>query len=273
MAFSALITLTTAGSGTGPYFNLFGNNDGYSIPFDTSVPKASLVTGYTSTLVPDGTTSIYVVSTGGTCNGSFTQINISGAPTVTPTPSPQPTIYTLNLGYDASQGSVACANYPEFNRVTVYSYTPFASITNGTVIYKTYAVPLTDVADNGWYSNGSNKWIVYASGYLYGEASCIDPTPTMTPTPTNLPTGIGIVTGKTYVSVGSVCADTYQYPQGTVYIGPGDTLSDGDILYTDPGLTTPFVGNSYSYYRLYQSGSFKAAIINSVGGISGLSSC
>ena len=58
---TVLITLTTAGADTGP-FDLYSDVDGYLVPFETNVPKASLVSGYTSVLVPGGATIIRVMS-------------------------------------------------------------------------------------------------------------------------------------------------------------------------------------------------------------------
>jgi hypothetical protein len=82
------ITLTTAGAGTGP-FDLYSDLDGYIVPFETGVPKSSLVAGYTSTIVPDGTQTIRVESIGVCSN--YIDINISGLPSPTPTQTPTPT--------------------------------------------------------------------------------------------------------------------------------------------------------------------------------------
>ena len=62
---TVLITLTTAGTDTGP-FNLYSNVDGYVSAFETGVSKAALVSGYSSALVPNGTATIRIKSTG-TC--------------------------------------------------------------------------------------------------------------------------------------------------------------------------------------------------------------
>jgi hypothetical protein len=62
---TVLITLTTAGADTGP-FNLYSNVDGYVSAFETGVSKSALVAGYSSALVPNGTTTIRIKSTG-TC--------------------------------------------------------------------------------------------------------------------------------------------------------------------------------------------------------------
>jgi len=64
---TVLITLTLAGADTGP-FDLFSNLDAYTSAFETGVPKASLLAGYPSALVPDYTTIIRVRSVGDCTN-------------------------------------------------------------------------------------------------------------------------------------------------------------------------------------------------------------
>lgn len=60
---TVLITLTTAGADTGP-FDLYSNIDGFTSAFETGVDKALLLGGYSSSLVPDGTSVIRVMSNG-----------------------------------------------------------------------------------------------------------------------------------------------------------------------------------------------------------------
>jgi hypothetical protein len=60
---TVFITLTVAGTDSGP-FNLYSNIDGYVTAFESGVPKASLLAGYSSSLVPDYTTAVRVLSTG-----------------------------------------------------------------------------------------------------------------------------------------------------------------------------------------------------------------
>jgi hypothetical protein len=60
---NVLITLTTAGADTGP-FNLYSNVDNYTTAFETNISKGILMAGYTSTIVPPGTTAIRVWSAG-----------------------------------------------------------------------------------------------------------------------------------------------------------------------------------------------------------------
>lgn len=77
-----LITLTIAGTNTGP-FDLYSDVDGYVTPFENNVPKAALQAGYVSTLVPDGATIIRVKSDGVCTN----QINLTITGTTTSTTS------------------------------------------------------------------------------------------------------------------------------------------------------------------------------------------
>jgi hypothetical protein len=64
---TVLLTLTVAGADSGPY-NLFSNLDGYTSAFATNVPKASLLAGYSSSVVPDYTTIVRIVSIGDCTN-------------------------------------------------------------------------------------------------------------------------------------------------------------------------------------------------------------
>ena len=90
---NVLITLTTAGVDTGP-FNLYSNTDSYTTAFQTNVAKSLLVAGYTSTVVPAGTTTIRVTSTGTCTNYVDLVISGGGTTTTTTTPSPTPTTTT-----------------------------------------------------------------------------------------------------------------------------------------------------------------------------------
>ena len=81
---TVLITLTTAGANTGP-FNLYSNVDLYVSAFETGISQAALISGYTSTVVPAGTTNIRVKSAGSCV--SYVDIPVSTTTTTT-TPFP-----------------------------------------------------------------------------------------------------------------------------------------------------------------------------------------
>jgi hypothetical protein len=86
---TALITLTTAGTDSGP-FNLYSDADGYVTAFATSISKSALLAGYTSTVVPNGSTIIRIKSTGVCTN--YIDVTLGGITTTTTTTAAGPTI-------------------------------------------------------------------------------------------------------------------------------------------------------------------------------------
>ena len=93
---TAIITLTTAGADTGN-FDLYSNVDGYTAAFETGIAKSSLVTGYTSYLVPNSTTIIRVKSNA-TCT-NYVDINLvePTTSTTTSTTTAPPYIATMTF--------------------------------------------------------------------------------------------------------------------------------------------------------------------------------
>lgn len=87
------ITLTTAGSDTGP-FDLYSDVDGFTTPFLTGVAKSVLVAGLTTSLVPNDTVEILVQSTG-TCERDL-YLTVEGAPTTTTTTTSSTTTSTTS---------------------------------------------------------------------------------------------------------------------------------------------------------------------------------
>ena len=92
MAISAKITLTYAGGNTGP-FDLYSNTDTYAAAFATGITRSALLAGYTSDVVPTGTSSIRVTSVNETCSNhtDLPLILPSATPTATPTQTVTPT--------------------------------------------------------------------------------------------------------------------------------------------------------------------------------------
>ena len=136
---TVLITLTTAGTDTGP-FNLYSNVDGYVSAFETGVSKAALLAGYSSALVPNGTTIIRIKSTGTCVNYidvtvvTTTTTTTTGTPTTTTTttsaPPPTTTTTTSLLGdtFFITNGSTNST----INNITV-SAASFYFLTTGTL--------------------------------------------------------------------------------------------------------------------------------------------
>lgn len=79
---TALITLTIAGSDSGP-FDLYSDLDGYVSAFETGVSKAALLSGYPSSLVPDYTSTIRIKSNGVCTN--YTDVAVVTPTTTTTT--------------------------------------------------------------------------------------------------------------------------------------------------------------------------------------------
>ena len=97
---TVLITLTTAGTDSGP-FDLYSNLDGYISAFESGVSKSALLGGYSSALVPDYTTTIRVKSNGVCVNyidilleSTTTTTTTTIAPTTTTTTTVAPTTTT-----------------------------------------------------------------------------------------------------------------------------------------------------------------------------------
>jgi hypothetical protein len=154
---TVLITLTIAGANTGP-FNLYSNVDGFVSPFASGVSKAALLAGYTSTVVPLGTTTIRVVSFGECTN----TIDISVITTTTTTTTVAPSIYTYSVKLDADSIANVCDQTP----VTVYSTSnafvpgaPLYSSVSPFVILSGY-IYVSDVADGIIYNLDSVTGIV-----------------------------------------------------------------------------------------------------------------
>lgn len=80
---TVLITLTTAGTDTGP-FNLYSDLDGYVTSFEEGVSLFDLQAGYASSVVPDYTTSIRVKSMNALCT-NYVDILVESTTTTTTT--------------------------------------------------------------------------------------------------------------------------------------------------------------------------------------------
>ena len=143
---SALITLTTAGTGTGP-FDLYSNANGYSTPFESNVPKNLLVAGYTSTSVLPGTTIIRVQSTSAGCP-NYVDISLTGITTTSTT-----TTTTINAGYSIVGGA------PFASSPGITSYATYTVIVWGTSrSFRLYAFQ-TGPGDKTatWYINSQTR--------------------------------------------------------------------------------------------------------------------
>ena len=92
---TVLITLTTAGSNSGP-FDLYSSSDGFVTPFETNVSKLDLESGYSSSLVPDYAAVIRIQSVGEDCS-NYVDIPVDSFTTTTTSSSSSTTTTTTTL--------------------------------------------------------------------------------------------------------------------------------------------------------------------------------
>jgi hypothetical protein len=151
---TVLITLTTAGSSTGP-FSLYSDVDSYSTPFVTGVSRSSLVAGYTSTVVPTSTTIIRVMSTG-TCT-NYTDLPVAECTTTTTTTTvPPTTTTTTTVAYqtyvidNGASGSSSAACSSSTTTSTVYALPANNVPIVGMFLYTDTALTTPFVGGTGW---------------------------------------------------------------------------------------------------------------------------
>ena len=110
---SAIITLTTAGTDTGP-FNLLSDIDSYATPFETNIAKSSLIAGYTTNLVPDAATIIRVQSSGSCTNYiDLTYPNTTTTSTTTTTTTSPTTTTTTTTTTTSTTTTTTTVAYTE----------------------------------------------------------------------------------------------------------------------------------------------------------------
>lgn len=140
---NVLITLTTAGSDTGP-FNLYSNTDNYVTPFQTGVAKSALVAGYVSALVPTGTNTIRVKSTGLCTN--YIDIYVVGSGTTTTTTTVAPTTTSTTTPYVGPTTTTTTTPYVGPTTTTTTSVAPTTTTTTtsgGGTTTTTTTLPVT----------------------------------------------------------------------------------------------------------------------------------
>jgi hypothetical protein len=169
---TVLITLTAAGSSTGP-FSLYSNINSYSTPFETGVSKSSLLAGYTSTLVPNGTTIVRVISTG-TCT-NYIDISIVPCITTTTTSTSSTTTTTTTTAAPCQQiylypsNATACAH---LGSLTLFDVDNILTPTRLWVAEECGITPV--VGGNQWYSQGAgaDSYQVDNGGFIINITAC-----------------------------------------------------------------------------------------------------
>jgi len=239
MAQTVIVTLTSAGSDSGP-FNLYSNVDGYTTAFAFSVPKSSLLAGYISVVVPDLTTNIRIMSVGICTN--YIDVNVSGitttttsttstttstststttSTTTTATPTTTTTTTTVAPVFRISitNASTACSGVPDWTGTVnfVGGLNTLCNCVSLTITSNTGTFD-TAVGNNGFFymSDFSNSRYFQRNGTLFTAlpqaacAVCIPITTTTTstttiaPAPTNCPPISNTIRLATLADVGVI---------------------------------------------------------------------
>lgn len=262
---TVLLTLTTAGADTGP-FNLFSNLDEYTSAFETGVLKVDLESGYLSYLVPDGTTTIRVMSDGACLNYVDLQINLTTTTTTT-IANPETSILSFE-SYEKGMFTFTLSNVI-YSRDVVITY---ASVEGSTTETDCTDLTLVDgfapgaLTIHAGTSSGSVMGLtpfecnvlsaMKGSGinidgfgtFYHGQTLIIDGTVVtvdisnccMSPYVCSLYSEYS-TKYCTYGELDPVC-DVCAASNLTVYTTFPETIATGTTVYTDSALTTPLIG-------------------------------
>ena len=223
----------------GSNFSLFSDLDGYVSAFETGVSKSSLASGYVSNFVPNGTTTVRVKSTDGSCLNTYVDLSISGIPNVTPTPTvtstptvtptATSTLFYNIVGYSSNDATVCTSPVSSFSMNG-----------NGTTFCNS-----TTFTSSGWYSIASGNYYLSYGGNIQTISHTIY-TNTATVTGGGCSTCPGGPTGTTvsnlFISLSnasSACngGDVGWFTQPLGGILNGTNISDSTTLTKDPSQT------------------------------------
>lgn len=248
------ITLTAAGIDLGP-FDLYSDVDSYTTAFETGVTRTAVLAGYTSTLAPNGTANIKLVSTG-LCTNDLTMA-VSTTTTTTTTAAPVYKEWQITT-IGRSSAALACA---EILTSTKYTDASVVTIDNGAIIYNDITLLNAMSGADLWWSEKLGGEISFQMNNL-GVVSGVDLCAT-------LPS----VTISTTTSITLDCAlpiDSTAYISSQV----AGVLTSGDIMCTD-SIGTPMVGNSdfYTFITFFATTVTHTARIGAGGQITSITDC
>jgi uncharacterized protein (TIGR02145 family) len=218
-----LITLTVADIDTGP-FNLYSNVNGYILPFAELIEKSVLLAGYTSTVVPDGTTSIEVRSVNELCS-NFILLTVD-ATTSTTTSTTSTSTSTTTTTTTSLPSILICEQEWTLYNLDVTTYRDGTAITDATGYTNAQWAGLTEGAWC-WYANLSANGLVY--GKLYNWHAVNDPRGLA-------PIGYHIPTDAEWTILTDTCL-------GGLEVAGGKMKEPGTTHWTSPNnVLTPYSG-------------------------------
>ena len=224
---NVLITLTTAGIDTGP-FNLYSNTDSYVTAFQTNIAKSLLVAGYTSTVVPAGTTYVRVKSTGLCTN--YIDIYVTGSGTTTTTTTATPTTTTTTTTEVVTYYNVVLCGT---STTTVIRHNGPNNVTLGVVVQSTNGSCYTVSSVGTGPETVGTLLTQFASCVLCQGAPppTTTTTSTSTSTSTTTSTSTSTSTSTTTTTTTSILTSCEEWRN--------DTLEEATITYTPCNSVTP----------------------------------
>jgi hypothetical protein len=229
---NVLITLTSAGTDTGP-FNLYSNVDNYTTAFETNISRGILVAGYTSTVVPPGTSAIRVKSMGICTNYVDIVLVVPSTTTTTTTAAPSPTTTTTSTTTAAPAPIITTTTT---STTTAYVGSPTTTTTSTTSSTSTS----TSTSTTSTTSTSTSTTTAYVG----------DPTTTTTSTSTTSTTTTNLATEWYQITRCDTLDVAYSvgYPLGSFALNDRviDFLSNvytiTTIYTSDPGGTQLYIG-------------------------------
>lgn len=217
---TVLITLTTAGLDSGP-FNLYSNLDGFVTPFQSSVSRSALLAGFSTSLVPDFTSTIRIKSTGVCTNyidvilENTTTTTTSSSSTTTTTSIPLPTLINPNSCFPGSPSGEV-----QVSGATVGDVIVFRTYYSGMVGTDGASSSVSTHASFNGVSATPSCFAVNTGSHAFGLT--VDATVTMSATTQTFPTTLFYRNGTSFTLF-----DKY-----TQIISYNGTVVSGNRLYT-----------------------------------------
>lgn len=158
-----IITFSSIGADAGP-FNLYSNVDGYASPFAIGVTKIQLLTGYSSDVVPDGTTIVRAKSTGVCTN--YVDLVVTVIPTTTttssttiaPTTTTSTTLLTTTTTSTTGVPTTTTSTTPPSTTTTTTTAPPFNANLTFTTFTTACSNPLNAYAYQSTDDEGTHYW-------------------------------------------------------------------------------------------------------------------
>lgn len=217
-----LITLTVADIDTGP-FNLYANGD--VNPFAELIEKSVLLAGYTSTVVPDGTTIIEVRSVNELCNNFIILTVDATTSTTTSTSTSTSTSTTTTTTTVAIPSILICDQNWTIENLDVTTYN------DGTVIPQvTNPTQWSALTTGAWchYNNDPANDAIYGKLYNWYAVAGIHDNDPNTPNKTLAPVGYHIPTDAEWTTVKNCL--------GGFSVAGGKMKSTGTSLWLTPNV-------------------------------------